>query len=80
MTTIVLLVTLALGCLVALLAGDVRPAGKIPRIGILHPGSPPSEAVLAFQHTLPSRSTRPARGIPISAGGSGGRRRWPRPR
>jgi putative ABC transport system substrate-binding protein len=38
---------------VAPLVGDVQPAVKIPRIGILHPGTPPpTEGVPAFQQGL----------------------------
>jgi putative tryptophan/tyrosine transport system substrate-binding protein len=46
------LITLTLGLLVAPLVGDVQPAVKIPRIGILHPGVPPVEGVSGFQQTL----------------------------
>ena len=38
-----LLATLVLGILVAPLAADAQPAGKLPRIGVLAPGSPPVE-------------------------------------
>jgi putative ABC transport system substrate-binding protein len=39
-----LLVTLALGLLVAPLAAEAQPAGKVYRVGILAPGFPPSDA------------------------------------
>ena len=39
---VVALVILALGVLAAPLAADAQPAGKVPRIGILNPGSPSS--------------------------------------
>jgi putative tryptophan/tyrosine transport system substrate-binding protein len=37
-----LLVTLALGLLVAPLLAEAQPAGKVPRIGVLSTGSPPA--------------------------------------
>ena len=40
MTTIVLLITLALGLLVAPLAAAAQPAAHIPRVGFLDPGHP----------------------------------------
>src|SRR5713226_7952533 len=43
MTARALLLTLALSLLVAPLAARAQPAGKIPRIGVLAPGSPPAE-------------------------------------
>jgi ABC-type uncharacterized transport system substrate-binding protein len=37
-----LLITLALGLLVASLLAEAQPAGKVPRIGVLSTGSPPA--------------------------------------
>src|SRR5437870_604635 len=39
--TVGCIVTLILSLLAAPLATDAQPAGKIPRIGVLHPGVPP---------------------------------------
>jgi putative tryptophan/tyrosine transport system substrate-binding protein len=50
--TIGFLVPLALGLLVAPLAAQAQPAGKIPKIGVLHPGTPPTEGIPAFQQGL----------------------------
>jgi putative tryptophan/tyrosine transport system substrate-binding protein len=51
--TIGLLITLTLGLLVAPLAADAQPAGKVARIGWLHYGSSPSSRLGgAFRHGL----------------------------
>ena len=42
----------SLGLLAAPLAADAQPAEKMPRIGILRPGSPPDPLVEAFRHGL----------------------------
>jgi hypothetical protein len=39
--TIGLRITLALGFLVAPLAANAQPVGKVPRLGVLLPGVPP---------------------------------------
>jgi putative tryptophan/tyrosine transport system substrate-binding protein len=44
MTTIVLLVTLALSLLVAPLAADAQPRGHIPVVGMLRPGDPAADS------------------------------------
>jgi putative ABC transport system substrate-binding protein len=43
-----LLVTLVLGLLAAPLAADAQQPGKVPRIGLIRPGSPPDPLVEAF--------------------------------
>jgi putative ABC transport system substrate-binding protein len=48
----VLAVVLTLGLLAAPLAADGQRAGKIPRIGVLRPGSPPDPLVEAFRQGL----------------------------
>jgi putative tryptophan/tyrosine transport system substrate-binding protein len=53
--TIALILTLALGLLVAPLPADAQPAAKVRRIGVLVPAEPPSPEepnIAAFRHAL----------------------------
>jgi putative tryptophan/tyrosine transport system substrate-binding protein len=47
-----LLITLALGFLVAPLAADAEPPANVPRIGFLSPSSPPNRGADVFRHAL----------------------------
>jgi ABC-type sugar transport system substrate-binding protein len=51
--TIGLLITLALGFLVAPLAANAQPAEKVPRIGVIMQGVPPSASGMVPR--LPNR-------------------------
>jgi putative ABC transport system substrate-binding protein len=51
-STVVVIVTLALGLLWAPLAAHAQQPGKPPRIGLLRPGSPPDPYVDAFRQGL----------------------------
>jgi hypothetical protein len=51
--TIGLLITLALGFLVAPLAANAQPAGTVPRSGVMMPGVPPGASGLVPR--LPNR-------------------------
>ncbi len=54
MKVLVLIITLALGVLVAPLAVHAQPRGKTPRIGVLEPGPQqhPAPCIFAFQQGL----------------------------
>ena len=51
-STVGVIVTLALGLLWAPLAAHAQQPGKLPRIGLLRPGSPPDPYVDAFRQGL----------------------------
>ena len=51
-STVRVIVTLALGLLWAPLAAHAQQPGKLPRIGLLRPGSPPDPYVDAFRQGL----------------------------
>src|SRR5256885_2088723 len=51
-STLVCIVTFILSLLVAPLAAEAQPEGKIPRLGILTPGIPPQPWVDAFRQGL----------------------------
>jgi putative tryptophan/tyrosine transport system substrate-binding protein len=52
MTTMVLLLTLALGLLVAPLAAKAQPPTTLPRLGVLAPGPPGNPGIDAFRQGL----------------------------
>ena len=56
---------LALGLNLAPLVAEAQPAGKIPRIGILRPGSPPDPLVEAFRQGLHELGYAEGRNISI---------------
>ena len=56
---------LALGLTLAPLVAEAQPAGKIPRIGILRPGSPPDPLVEAFRQGLHELGYAEGRNISI---------------
>src|SRR5262252_1541902 len=56
---------LALGLTLAPLVAEAQPAGKIPRIGILRPGSPPDPLVEAFREGLRELGYAEGRNISI---------------
>jgi putative tryptophan/tyrosine transport system substrate-binding protein len=60
-----LIVALALCSLAAALAANAQQAGKIPRIGILRPGSPPDPLVEAFRQGLHELGFAEGRNISI---------------
>ena len=52
MRTLGLLVTLALGLVSTPLSADAQPPARVPRIGLLRPGSPPDPFVEEFRQGL----------------------------
>ena len=72
MTPVSMIAFLTLALLAAPLAAEAQPAGNIPRIGILRPGSPPDPLAEAFRHglrelgyTVINRETAKALGLTI---------------
>ena len=65
MTRIVSMVILIVAALAMPLAAGAQPAGRMPRIGILRPGSPPDPLVETFRHGLHELGYAEGRNISI---------------